>query len=192
MPLPCISSVGSKRGERVNNYKELAIMFQKVRDAFGGLDTLSVDKSGNSTDSDLKLAAAVVLLEIAQVDGNYSQDEGTMMFKSLEKEFGLTSDSAHKLLALAEQNVRGREQVDEYIEIINTFFDDTQKQRILGMVWKIISADGITTERESGFAVRLREKLNLSMEQALRARKIAEGGIDLTKEESAPLGRKEE
>jgi len=157
-------------------------MFYKIREAFHGIDSLTVDREGNQVEEDLKLATAVVILELAQLDGNYSVEEGQSMFLSLEKEFALGRDSTHKLLALAEQNVRGRGQVDEFINIINDHFDDTQKQRILAMAWKVISADGITTEKEALFAVQLREKLKLSMEQGLRARKLAESGVDLTKE----------
>lgn len=163
-------------------------MFERIRQAFSGIDSLSVDKNGNQVEDDLRLATAVLLLEMAQVDGNYSADEGRTMYRALEREFGLSDDSTHKLLALAEQNVRGGNKVDEFVTIINEHFDDIQKQRILAVIWKVISADGITSDRESKFAVSLREKLNLTMEQALRARRMAEEGFDLTKEEARPLG----
>ncbi len=163
-------------------------MFEKIRQAFHGLETLSVDREGRQVQDDLRLATAVLILEMAQVDGSYSIDEGQAMFRSLGREFALSNDSTHRLVALAQQNVRGREQIDEFVQIINDHFDDTQKQRILALVWKVISADGITSDRESAFAVRLREKLHLSMEQALRARRMAEEASDLTKEEAEPLG----
>lgn len=163
-------------------------MFDKIRQAFHGIDSLAVDRDGNQVEQDLRLATAALILEIAQLDGGYSVDEGQAMFHALGKEFALSTDSVHKLIAVAEQNVRGHGQIDDFAKIINEHFDDIQKQRILAIAWKIIQADGVGSQKESRFAVVLREKLNLSMEQALRARRMAESGADLTKEEALPLG----
>jgi uncharacterized tellurite resistance protein B-like protein len=154
-------------------------MFEKVREAFGGIDTLSVDADGIRASSDLRLATAVILLEIAQIDGAYSSEEGRSIFLTLEKEFGLTKENTHALLEDASINAGGQRRMDHFVEIINSHFDVLQKQRILADAWRIISADGETSQQESKFAVTLREKLGLSMEQSLRARKLAEEGVDL-------------
>lgn len=154
-------------------------MFERVRDAFQGIDSLVVDSHGTQVDGDLRLATAVILLEMAQVDGQYTSDEGRSLFLLLEKEFGLTKEKTHALLERAEINVGGQTRLDHFVGIINSHFDILQKQRILADAWRIISADGETSQQESKFAVRLREKLGLSMEQSLRARKLAEDGVDL-------------
>ncbi len=154
-------------------------MFEKVRAAFQGIDSLSVDIHGEQVGSDLRLATAVVLLEMAQVDGEYSSEEGQNLFIALEREFGLTKERTHSLLGQAERNAGGKVSLDYFVSIINSHFDVLQRQRILSDAWKIISADGITSDRESAFAVRLREKLGLTMEQSLRARRLAEHGVDL-------------
>jgi len=154
-------------------------MFERVRDAFKGIDSLAVDSQGTQVNGDLRLATAVILLEMAQIDGQYSSDEGRSLFLVLEKEFGLTKEKTHALLEKAEVNVGGQSQLDHFVNIINSHFDVVQKQRILADAWRIISADGETSQSESKFAVRLREKLGLSMEQSLRARKLAEEGVDL-------------
>lgn len=154
-------------------------MFERVRDAFKGIDSLVVDSQGTQVDGDLRLATAVILLEMAQVDGHYTSDEGRSLFLLLEKEFGLTKEKTHALLEKAEVNVGGQTRLDYFVGIVNSHFDDLQKQRILADAWRIISADGEMSQQESKFAVRLREKLGLSMEQSLRARKLAEDGVDL-------------
>jgi len=154
-------------------------MFERVRDAFKGIDSLAVDSRGAQVDGDLRLATAVVLLEMAQVDGHYSSDEGRRIFLILEKEFGLTKEKTHELLEKTEINVGGQTRLDHFIGIINSHFDTVQRQRILADAWRVIAADGETSQAEGKFAVRLREKLGLSMEQSLRARKLAEDGVDL-------------
>jgi uncharacterized tellurite resistance protein B-like protein len=154
-------------------------MFERVREAFKGIDSLAVDSQGTQVDGDLRLATAVILLEMAQVDGHYTSDEGRSLFLLLEKEFGLTKEKTHALLEKAEINVGGATRLDHFVGIINSHFDELQRQRILADAWKIISADGETSQQESKFAVHLRAKLGLSMEQSLRARKLAEEGVDL-------------
>jgi len=154
-------------------------MFERIREAFQGIDSLAVDSKGDEVSNDIRLATAVLLLEMAQVDGGYTSEEGRSLFQALEKEFGLTKEMTHSLLEKAEQNVGGPGRIDHFVQIINSSFDDLQRQRVLSDVWKIVSADGVTSEREQKFAVYLREKLGLSMEQSLRARKMSEEGVDL-------------
>ena len=52
------------------------------------------------------------------------------------------------------------------------------------VIREMIMADGVVDHYESTYAVNLRTKMNLTMEQAIRARRMAEGGEDLTLEQA--------
>jgi uncharacterized tellurite resistance protein B-like protein len=60
------------------------------------------------------------------------------------------------------------------IEAINKNFSSAQREHVLMIVWKIALADGIADQLETGLATTLRQNLDLTMEQAIRARQLAE------------------
>ena len=155
-----------------------------IRQYFGSVDSLSVDEGGDSTTEDLQLAAAVLLVEANRDNKRNNAEESRTIFKNIEKEFRLTAEQAHALVELAERSPKSESTMSEFISLINESFSDPQKQRILAMVWRVIMADGVVDHYESTYAVNLRTKLNLTMEQAIRARRMAEGGEDLTLEQA--------
>ena len=158
-------------------------MVQKLRDFFHGMGSLTVDRDGQPTNEDLKLAAAVLLVELAQADSTIEQAESRAILISLEREFGLPREKSFKLLEEATLQARGAGKVGQFVEVINEHFDSNQKQLILAMVWRVISADGIAEKHETAYASDLRSRLGLSLEQSIRARRMAEEGADLTLEE---------
>jgi uncharacterized tellurite resistance protein B-like protein len=168
-------------------------MFTHLREFFHGIDSLTVDKDGEKVTRDLQIAAVVLLLEVARRDGHFEQEEATAVVRAVEEEFGIDRDKALELLERAETSGRALElgrgegieplKIDYFLRVINEHFDDTQKQHILAMCWKVILADGVIDNDESTFAVGLRTALGLTLEQSIRARRIAEEGRDLTLEE---------
>lgn len=157
----------------------------KIRQYFQSLESLSVDESGNAASNDLRLAVGVLLAEAARSSGSESADEAREMFRGLEREFGLTADQVHKLIELSHGSMRDMSTLAGFIDEIAIAYNDSQKQKILAMVWKVLIADGVVDRYESTFAVDVRTKLGLTLEQSVHARKLAEGGYDLSLEKSA-------
>ena len=157
----------------------------KIRQYFQPLETLSVDETGRAATSDLHLAVGVLLAEAARSGGSESTEEAREMFRGLEREFNLPAEQVHKLLELSRTSMRDSETLESFIEEISQSYNDAQKQKILAMVWKVLIADGIIDRYESTFAVAVRTKLGLTLEQSAQARKMAEGGYDLSLEKAA-------
>lgn len=155
-----------------------------IRNYFGGAENLSVDGVGDATPEDLQLAAAVLLVEANRDNKRNNVEESRSIFKNIEAEFKLTPEATHRLLELAERSPKNEETMNEFVDSINASFTDAQKQRILAMVWRVIMADGVVDHYENVYAVTLRSRLNLTLEQSIRARRMAEGAEDLTLEQS--------
>src|SRR5690606_18022837 len=119
------------------------------REYFGGLNTLNVDGSGEPTGEDLQLAAAILLLGVVRGSKMENAEEERETFLAIQREFRIAPERAAKLMEIAGSGRRDRTELINCIESINRSFDDSQKQRILAMIWRVISADGITEQFES-------------------------------------------
>ena len=56
--------------------------------------------------------------------------------------------------------------IDEQVELVNSSYDEKQRQLIFSLAWKIVCADGKIENHEKRFASQLRNRLELSREQA--------------------------
>lgn len=148
-------------------------MFNNIKDFLAGA-SLSVDLEGKPTQRDLQLSVIVLLLSIAHSDSNVSPDEINAITGTAFKELGLSDHEAGDLLEVSDFLLKEKTKLDEFIKNINEGFDLDQKQLLMAMVWKILIADGKAEKHEAALATSLRNSLGLSMEQNIRARKIAE------------------
>lgn len=155
-------------------------MFGKIKEFFAGQEaletTLEKDKSGSATDRDLHIAAAVLLVEMASSDQEIAPQEGQAVVAAMSQEFGIGQSEVPELveIAIASRQEKGR--IDEFVKCINDNFNETQRQRVLAMLWKVIIADGTIDKYEQRLATQMKFRFKLSDEQAAEARKMAEGG----------------
>ena len=145
-------------------------MFDTLRELFH-------HSSAPAISNELQLAAAAVLLSVARADSNVAPEEQAAIKSVLQREFHLSSAQAAALLGTVEKSPAA---VDNALEEIRSGFSLEQKQVLLAAAWKVIGADKDVQHAESQFAVELRTKLGLSLEQAIGARRLAEGGADVT------------
>lgn len=150
-------------------------MFGKVTDFLKGNAGLKVDASGNPTDSDVILAAGVLLLEMAGTDNDYAPEEVKAIFDSIQEEFGITERAEiHALLEEAQELRREKEKIDEFVAEINIHFKSKQRVRLLSMVWRVVLADGSVDKFEARFAKQLQHRLKLTDEEMAQAKELAQ------------------
>ena len=152
-------------------------MFNRVKEFFQGEATLQVDDEGNATDQDLHVATGVLLLEMAGTDSDYAPEETKAIFAAMESQFGLSKEETLELLKIAdslrEQFETRKERVTEFVKAINENFDSRQRQIVLAMIWKVVAADGKLDKFEERFATQMKFRLQLSDEEAEKAKQMA-------------------
>lgn len=143
-----------------------------------GLDVtkLDLEREGAPTDKDLQIAASVVLLSIAHADNMVAPEEIESIIQSAQQQFGINRAAAIDLLTVSDLCKKAPSKIDEFVQVINDNLNTEEKVLLLSQAWKIICADGQVLPSETAFAARLRERLQLSMEQAIRARTLSEKG----------------
>ena len=152
-------------------------MLEKIVDFFHGKTTLEIDKDGKPSESTLKVATAVLLLEMAGIDDDYAPEEVLACKSVLAKQFNLKDDDeALKILEQADSLRGEKEKIAEFVAALNTHFNVKQRQLILAMVWRVVMADEVVDKYEMRFASQVRNRLQLSKEQAEEAKRLAAEG----------------
>ncbi len=131
---------------------------------------LARDKSGEGADPELQLAIAGLLLETAYGDAEYVPEERKTILRGIERELGLASEEALRLLERAE---RSRPQGGDLSSIstrITRRYDLDQRKRIAALLWRVVYADRVLDRAEEIFANRVMDLAGLSREEAEEAR----------------------
>lgn len=170
-------------------------MLENVKDFFMANADLTIDSKGQPSDRDLVVSTLVLLSTIAHADNEFEQQELASIATSLFTEFEISQNEAGDLLEIAEFLRKDGSKIEKFIEIINDNFDADQKLMILAMVWRVIISDGQAEKFETAMASQIRSKLGLSLEEAMRARELAQTthmAIDAARDLSAAAEAEEE
>lgn len=162
-------------------------MFKKLKDFFGGDSDsgaggkkaavrLEYDKTGNPTDNDLHVATAVLLIEMAGQDQDIAREEAEAVCTLMQQQFGISEARIPELVEIAISSRKSKGKINEFVSVVNDRFSEEQRTVVLGMIWKIVLADGKIEQYERNFANQMQQRLKLGDEAAKEARKLAEEG----------------
>jgi uncharacterized tellurite resistance protein B-like protein len=136
-------------------------MLQTLRDLF---DAVVPPKPGDPPDRAehaLRLAAAVLLVEVMRSDAEISPDERRAVLSALQGRFALSSDEGTCLLELADQAVRDATDFFQFTSKINDSFDMDQKIGLVEQMWQVAYADGVLSAHENHVMRRLSDLLHV-------------------------------
>lgn len=134
-------------------------------------------------EDDYRLAAAALLYHVIAIDGLVKAEERTLLADLLMRRFGLDIDAAEELLKEAE--VADREAVDLYgfTSILKRKLDESERERIVEMMWKLVFADGALHEFEDNVIWRVAELLGVSSQARIGLKKRVRDGLWKTPDE---------
>ena len=125
-------------------------------------------------EEDYRLAAVALLIHVANVDGRVDLAERRKLQTIIKERFDFDATAAAKLTALAEQS--DREAVDFYhfTSVLKRALDDSERLKIVEMLWDIAFADGAVHELEENTIWRIAELLGVSTrDRVLLRQKVA-------------------
>ncbi len=111
---------------------------------------------------DPRVAAAALLVHVAEADGAFTQAEGDRLRALLQREFGIGEAEAADLLAKGRR--ADAEAIDLYgfTSVLMSRMDETARISFVEVVWSLIYADGDVHELEDNLAWRIAELLGVS------------------------------
>jgi len=109
-----------------------------------------------------RLAAAVLMVEVAANDGEISRIEREQILHLLEHKLGLSSEEAIELFVEALGVRNESNQMVTFTREIKNHFDEGGRENILEMMWEVAFADGKADSYESNLLRRVTGLLYIS------------------------------
>ncbi|MFC1823225.1 TerB family tellurite resistance protein [Thermodesulfobacteriota bacterium] len=126
---------------------------------------------------DIKIATCALFLEMAMIDGEFSDSERESILTILKEEYQLPDEAAHELLEKAGEELKGQIDFWRFASLINRNYSIDEKIGIIEMIWKIAYTDGNLDKHEDYLIHKLAGLLRLSHDQLIEAKlKIINAG----------------
>jgi uncharacterized tellurite resistance protein B-like protein len=134
-------------------------------------------------DDDYRLAAAALLVHVAAIDGEVSQEERDKMRAVVKRRFALDDASTDELIEKATEAEHEAVDLYHFTHLLNRALDNEGRAKVIEMMWEIVYADGQRDEVEDNLLWRAADLLGVSQREriALRqriARNIASKDVD--------------
>ncbi|MCC6220967.1 MAG: TerB family tellurite resistance protein [Deltaproteobacteria bacterium] len=151
-------------------------MFNNLEEFFKTGASLVVDKTGQPTPSELRIATVCLLIKAGSLDGYFHSDEFDSLVSTLNREFELSNEEAGYNLEVGGLLVDDEVKIESFIKAINANFEESQKVAIIAMMWRVMLADGLVSSHEAAFASRTAKLLGLNQKHIELARDMIEDG----------------
>lgn len=129
---------------------------------------------------DVRIAACALFLEMANIDGEFSESEQKRILSLLKNDYHLSDDEALTLIEATNQELQQSIDLWQFTRRINQSYSDEEKIRIIEMLWKIVYADGALDKHERYLVDKLSKLLRLSHRELIDAKMSVLGGNSFT------------
>lgn len=126
------------------------------------------------------LAAAVLMVEAATMDGSVEDSERNRILALLQGRFGLAAEAACDLLAEAEEANARTTQLLPFTRSLKDQLDADRRIEIIEMLWEVVYADGQLHDYESSLVRRISGLLFVPDQDSGAARKRAMARLGLS------------
>ena len=153
-------------------------MLKSLKDLLGSLlPTPGATAAGGSSEHQLQLATAVLLIEVMRADTTLAESEREAVIAALQREFTtLTADEMQQLITLAHERSRGATDFHAFTSALNDHFSEAQKLRVVEAMWQVAYADGHLEAHEQHVLWRVADLLHVPHGAYIAAKMRAKRG----------------
>ena len=119
---------------------------------------------------ELKLATAVLLIEMMNQDDQVHDKEIDAAKKALTVKFGLTDDEYHDLITLAEEEVKEAVDYHQFTSLIAREFTQAQKIKVVELLWSVAYADSHLDSMEEHMVRKIADLIYVSHKDFMKAK----------------------
>ena len=129
-------------------------------------------RSGDKTTRprDIRIATCALFLEMANIDGEFTQPERDRIMAILKREYHLTDEHADALIKASNEQLEQSIDYWRFTNLINRNYSIDEKIRIIETVWRIAYTDEKLDKHEDYLVHKLAELLNLTHKQLIDAK----------------------
>jgi uncharacterized tellurite resistance protein B-like protein len=122
----------------------------------------------------LRVATAVLLVEVTRADFSVELSERQRLRQLLEQQFKLSVEELDALLEQAEADADRLVSIQHITRLINQHYDHAMKLRVIQMMWHMVYADGEKDHYEEHLIRQVADLLYISHSEFMQARHQAE------------------
>jgi uncharacterized tellurite resistance protein B-like protein len=119
---------------------------------------------------DIRIATLALLLEMSQIDGEFSESERDNIVAILKKDYQVSDEEAEALIVSAEGELKGSLDLWQFTSLINQNYTPAEKTEIIEMVWRIAYTDGKLDKHEDFLVHKLADLLHLTHRKLIDAK----------------------
>ena len=146
-------------------------MLNRITALLGGRASRPEAGAGARPAPDKKLAAAVLMVEAARMDGHFGEDEKRVIEEIVRRHFGLDSDETEALLSAAMRTQDEVHQLIGFTRAIKDAYSAAERVEVIEMLWEVAYADGELHHYEANLLRRIAGLIYVSDRDSGRARK---------------------
>lgn len=134
----------------------------------------TIETSPADMEHALRVATAVLLIEVARADFIVDPSEKLRLRELLEQQFNLSAQELDALQEEAEADADRMVSIQHVTRLINEHYDHAMKRRIIEMMWQLVYADGEKDHYEEHLIRQVADLLYVSHGEFIQARHKAE------------------
>ncbi len=130
-----------------------------------------------SNQQDVLIATCALFLEMAYIDGEFTEAERDKIVSILKNQYELPEDYIQELLTTSQREREGSIDLWKFTNQINQNYSIEEKIRIIELIWKIVYTDGKLEKYEDYLIHKISRLLNLKHSELISAKlRVIEGG----------------
>lgn len=146
-------------------------MLSAIKSFFQSSMTPPVTDEAPKATKDIRLAACALLLELANADDEFTDDERQHLESAIRRQFGLDANEAEKLLDLAQQARDEAVDLWQFTNLIAENYSTGQKMVLAEIMWGLVYSDGDLASKEDYLMRKICNLLRLEPGYLSEARK---------------------
>ena len=123
-------------------------MLNAIKSFFNSSMSPAPELEGTEAAKDIRLAACALLLELANADDEFTDDERQHLESAVRRQFGLGQAEAEKLLELAQQAREEAVDLWQFTKLIAENYSTGQKMVLAEIMWGLVYSDGDLASKE--------------------------------------------
>ena len=127
-------------------------------------------EKGGAPHHDIRVATCALFLEMANIDGEFSESEKAHVVSALQKDHGLSDADARALIEASELELKGSIDLWQFTNRINENYSREEKLQIIETVWEIAYRDKELDKYEDYLAHKLAKLLRLTHKELIDAK----------------------
>jgi uncharacterized tellurite resistance protein B-like protein len=158
------------KGRGVAEYWSGGAMIDLLKKIFGKASKYDPSDLDGYQVHDVRVATCALLLEMAHIDGEFSESERENIISILKREYGMSDEYVAELIEASHEELEGTIDLWQFTNLINQNYSIEEKTRIIELVWKIAFTDGNLDKHEDYLVHKLANLLRLTHKQLIDAK----------------------